>query len=562
MVSTLLNASELLQLIQLKEHDSDQDAAFDLLGDAIVDRLPLKRDPHELDILIVTSDIKDSLDEVGELNTARGKAIRGRETSVHTVNRILPSPSGGVHSFSAIKALFQSNGDHFHAGRPDGNYGPPVALFNPVLGLLAYRLSHLDDNLPEIRPDHHESKLVHEFISRSLNCYDGEDQRQIAVQSFVPWLDPDNVEWKRRINNITPDWVFGAATGFPYGIEEDQNEVGLGGDASTQARLSYTKITKRIRKRSNCPAVVIGLMGDMVEIGITSYIDGPYSDYVFSSGRMRLGFHQNEQVFRIARAFKAVKLAFADLRRFYLELDTNPPPNMSIQHLFPSPVPEPSWQGHMPSITFTYRMSCIGELFIVATTADQRRSGIYVGTMLKVNPTLDAAEQCLEVLVKFTAADNDSAHRILADAGLAPTLHTCVPVCGDLKMVVMDRLQGEMAWSIKARGEPLPPTLYEDVRSAIDLLHCHDLVFGDLRLPNIMYVPSRSAGDFGVESKLRAMLVDFDWVGKADEARYPAILNDGLGDWAPGADRCAIMRKEHDLYMLEEVRAVCRSIPE
>ena len=47
-----------------------------------------------------------------------------------------------------------------------------------------------------------------------------------------------------------------------------------------------------------------------------------------------------------------------------------------------------------------------------------------------------------EVIVKFTARYNEVAHRLLADADLAPKLHFCERVIGNLYMVVMDRVDG------------------------------------------------------------------------------------------------------------------------
>ena len=42
-----------------------------------------------------------------------------------------------------------------------------------------------------------------------------------------------------------------------------------------------------------------------------------------------------------------------------------------------------------------------------------------------------------EVVVKFTARYNEVAHRLLADSQLAPTLHFCGRVVGNLYMVVI-----------------------------------------------------------------------------------------------------------------------------
>ncbi|KAI0808275.1 hypothetical protein C8Q74DRAFT_1363676 [Fomes fomentarius] len=474
----------------LREHLGDESAKLDP-ADVLCDLLP-PEDLRELGVVIVTPDIEESLDEVP---VGIGKAIRVREAAIRGNN--LPSPSTTVTSFEAMKKLFDGE---FHAGRLDGHYGPPAALFSPVLGLLHYHLTHLDDDLPEIRPDYRELERTHAFISDSLESFKNEEARFEAetIFAFIERLHPD-VEWEPTQNG-TFDVVYGSPTGLPCGILRLKNEVGLDGDASIQARVSYVKCVtedkeeiKRLRKISNCPAVVIGLMGDLVEIGVAVYTDGPYSDFLYSSGRMRLGYHQNANVLRIARAFSAVKLALAGLRKHYEELKVNPPPKWSIQHPFPSPIPEPWWQGKMPRITFTDRLSRTGRQFTL------------------LDPSVVTS---VEVLVKFTAEYNADAHRILAKAGFAPALHACVPVCGGLKMVVMDRVQGENAWNAEQRDE-LPLTVYESVRSAIEVLHLAGFVFGDLRLPNIMCLPDG-----------RAMLVDFDWVGKADEARYPATLND------------------------------------
>ena len=123
-------------------------------------------------------------------------------------------------------------------------------------------------------------------------------------------------------------------------------------------------------------------------------------------------------------------------------------------------------------------------------------------------------------------------------------------------MVVMDRVEGEMAWAtVEASEKKLPYRIYEDVERAIALLHSGDLVFGDLRTPNIMVVP----GGSGLDDGPRGMLVDFDWVGTHDSDRYPASLDDGLPDWTLGVQRYGIMDKEHDTAMLARLRENCHS---
>jgi hypothetical protein len=166
----------------------------------------------------------------------------------------------------------------------------------------------------------------------------------------------------------------------------------------------------------------------------------------------------------------------------------------------------------------------------------------------------DTAPDTSEVVVKFTPRYNSEAHRILATKGFAPTLHACVPVCGGLYMVVMDRVHGEMAWHVRQRAEFLPYGVYQDIRDAIALLHSNNLVFGDLRTPNIMVVTRGSGSDVQYHGRL----IDFDWVGIDGEGRYPPSLNDFQSELQlADVQRYGIMEKAHDRVMLTKLKVQC-----
>ena len=62
------------------------------------------------------------------------------------MSELFPTPSAGVSSFGGVERVVKDFGDSFHAGRPAGNFGPPVSLFNRHLGLFEYCLHHLDDD--------------------------------------------------------------------------------------------------------------------------------------------------------------------------------------------------------------------------------------------------------------------------------------------------------------------------------------------------------------------------------------------------------------------------------
>ncbi|KAG8741187.1 hypothetical protein FRC10_003232 [Ceratobasidium sp. 414] len=87
-------------------------------------------------------------------------------------------------------------------------------------------------------------------------------------------------------------------------------------------------------------------------------------------------------------------------------------------------------------------------------------------------------------------------------------------------------------------------TVRENIREALDTLHGADLVFEDLRSPNILVVEA-------ADGKARRMLVDFDWCDKENVGRYPAGLNTGIG-WADGEEKGGLMLKQHDVKMFEK----------
>lgn len=153
------------------------------------------------------------------------------------------------------------------------------------------------------------------------------------------------------------------------------------------------------------------------------------------------------------------------------------------------------------------------------------------------------------MVVKFTSTYNVHAHRLLADKGLAPKLiydGTEGPRYGGLIMIVMDHVKGgttldELLHSSSSRE--LLDAIINSVTEAIKVLHAENLVFGDLRTPNIL-----------VDSDGNVKLVDFDWCGVHGVDRYPFIVGNGI-DWASGVGPLAMMFKAHDIFMLEGLKA-------
>jgi serine/threonine protein kinase len=117
-----------------------------------------------------------------------------------------------------------------------------------------------------------------------------------------------------------------------------------------------------------------------------------------------------------------------------------------------------------------------------------------------------------------------------------------------MQMVVMDWVDTQKP----------PKNAYEQIKKVLKLLHDRGYVFGDLRMPNVLF------------DKDGVKFIDFNWCGpyrdgqekQIDEADgqvepnyayYPLSMSNLAGMWALGMEPLAEIRPEHDLAMLEKL---------
>jgi len=165
-----------------------------------------------------------------------------------------------------------------------------------------------------------------------------------------------------------------------------------------------------------------------------------------------------------------------------------------------------------------------------------------------------------KLVIKFVEQYGVEAHQLLADAGMAPRLLYCglldggcdvrnagsrtrVNTTGGLytcpvDMVVMEYVEGHTV----DKAPVLPKDVREKTEKAIQKLHDAQLVFGDLRAVNVMV-----SGD-------KVFLIDFDWAGKVNEARYPLNLSKSV-KWPKEAQELEMeyILMDHDRFMLDQL---------
>jgi hypothetical protein len=295
---------------------------------------------------------------------------------------------------------------------------------------------------------------------------------------------------------------------------------------------------KPYREYSNFPIVLIGVTANRLEISIAVCVGAIYVSKLLTLD-LSSGFHASNNIVCLARVFRVLSICRVDLQTYYDEVNSLAHPKLSC--LYPNPTPaNPS--EPLPKLVYRHFLSRVGQPTSTLLDLGTTTTAMYIATL----------DNRQEVVVKFTTRYNEDAHRLLVGHQLAPTLHFCGRVVGDLYMVVMDRVDGKSIWQLQREGKPVPPVVLKKVEEAVGLLHVQNIVIGDLRDPNILYVASKG-DDAG-----SVVLVDLDWPANDEEGRYPAALNPN-NSWCEDVQPYGIMRKSHDLWQLDRLKALCGS---
>lgn len=252
-----------------------------------------------------------------------------------------------------------------------------------------------------------------------------------------------------------------------------------------------------------------------------AFVVETFTDYIYLGNQS----FPHERYITLSRIFAAVAKAMVTLRRYYetVELSTSP----VLGRLFPQPTYVDN-KGPEEKLTVTDRFDIAGQ------KSDDLSRTLFRGMY-----------HDQKVFVKFCQRYHGDGHRLVAAAGYAPKLFFCEKIRGGLVMVIMGLVDGKDAFSHEDfKDKPLPEELLNDIERAVDVLHQVQLVFGDLRRPNVMIEGT------GTGVRLRALLVDFEWVGHEDQQRYPGSLNEEI-QWANGVRAHGLMKKLHDLEMID-----------
>ncbi|PKC57638.1 hypothetical protein RhiirA1_352806 [Rhizophagus irregularis] len=415
-------------------------------------------------------------------------------------------------------------------GRPLCNTGPPITLYNKVFSKFLDDFSNVNLKIPS-----DFLSWTEELILAATNGYGDEEERNEAIrgkfsEKFSTML---LIEYGKKKQKCKSDGMIVTEVNLInayLGILEGKNEIGTAkNDPTIQGAIYYRDYwsqsnVDQIRDFCCVPTFIIGMAGPwfciLGGVFLSRVVIQPLTDFIPLTINLRV----SDQVKRISRLFYSLLLAIKELREFYHNLKQEE--TETEQRFFPC-----------------IRHYKIGEIvhhftYLCGLLDDHTR------TIWKAK----RADGKL-IVVKFASKYNIQGHNICAEHNLAPQLLYSsddeeVKALGGFKMVIMEYICGIPLDQKYLKDEIKPQScvsIIEDVKKAIDLLHEKDFVFGDLRAPNVLIVDTNDGQ--------RAVLVDFDWCGKDKLDEYPSSMNKKI-QWPIGAEPCALLQKEHDLYWI------------
>ncbi|PIL36521.1 hypothetical protein GSI_00210 [Ganoderma sinense ZZ0214-1] len=296
-----------------------------------------------------------------------------------------------------------------------------------------------------------------------------------------------------------------------------REKYGTEGDSIVQNLLELQRLLAIRREFGDfimltaCPILILAVEGTYVRVSAMYFSARIHSVELF---RVHLKLHNTPQERHdLAVKFQVVRNTVRKLCEFYTNLHAamRPP---TVPYLFPQPLsllqclipsPAPEVVRHLSSLNLTILES--------ASSLEDSRP-LYKGVIFPFQH-----RQVVRVIVKVLSGEYGvAAHKLLAqqDPPLAPKLYWCGAITVGHVMVIMEEVQTE-----PGRMDPHPCNYHQDdvdivqrdIGRAVNILHEHGLVHGDLRVPNMVI-------HWG-----RGYLIDFDWAGVEGVARYPPSLN-------------------------------------
>ena len=347
-----------------------------------------------------------------------------------------------------------------------------------------------------------------ELCKAASGVYDSEASRTKCLihawNKIFPGQSARGVEFNgTRVDMIIqaqmPDFMH-----IPVVLIEVKNEMGSTGSEPLMECISeYAHIFANVSaaRVRNAPCLLIQLIGPYLHIsGVVSSRDSVFVDPLCSPVLLLSTPFDQEASVRCIRHLKALKAVVQALTTFYATASSVQP--SAIIPLFPL-IPEVNLLASVEGKANVFR-------------------GVWHGR---------------KVIVKIAQQYCEEAHKLCADNGFAPQLlhvHR-MGVRNDVAVIMEDCEPAKIALYVTT---DIRRHIRPQCKAVLSLLHSNGWVHGDFRLGNILVQQTQEGP--------RALLIDFDFAGRAGETTYPLNLNEAI-NWPEGVHASALLQTEHDL---------------
>ncbi|CAE7065581.1 unnamed protein product [Rhizoctonia solani] len=418
-------------------------------------------------------------------------------------------------------------------GRPQEAVGLPIGLFHPVFDLFRERIDS-----PSFSPTTYQLSNTLPLLTASQYIYDQETGPNGWIEGLQPLLSDllDLAFQNSGTTGTRSDGIFQGRNGAYHLIIEAKNEIGTGGsDPSVQGAIAYSNywgIPERewLRQRCCCPSMILAIAGPWMcilgGIMLNHPVVQPLTPFFFVGNNPYSSSHTHF----VAKVFASLAQSLSELWTFYEPFKKSSDIPRNLERCSP----------HIQELTI----------------GDQRVTIQYKAQIKPKKPIFRAVArpedgENYKIVVKFAESYNAAAHRLLEKMELAPQL-IFVSSEGPKAFKVADRIMvvmKEMPYRDLSDAQSFPDCVQKDVMRALDALHQQNLVFGDLRPPNILVMETEQGQETG------GMLVDFDWCGMAGQATYPYDINPTI-EWPEGVGPGLPLQKEHDTKMFRQLLSI------
>ena len=287
-------------------------------------------------------------------------------------------------------------------------------------------------------------------------------------------------------------------------FEGKNEQCSTGYDPEMQSICYYSKYIEENFESSPSPSIIIIISGP--NISIVGIINGTLHVIVENLvPTLRLAYIPGSHITNsLCFCFKALKAFISEASEDQFDATSDYPYFTSFKHL-----------------------NCDATLEYICNL----KRLVYVAKMIWTETENNTKHEDF-VIVKFTNTYGVEAHKWMADkGGMAPQFIAIHDLPPNWKVVIMEKLH-----TIDTDVN------YDVVRKVIKEFHEAGFVHGDLRPSNIISCSN---------TKLGIAVIDYDWAGKANEAKYPLWMNPAC-IWPQNASCGQIITADHDNHWLQQ----------